>query len=231
VCSSDLKQYAKMLNEAANTMLVSDDTGDHYPRYVTRNPAFGPAVPIIDLHVEYGGIASVKPNGYRVLPGKDNLPVTQVSWHGAMLYCESIGKRLPTEIEWEAAVVGRDHRRFPWGAEAPRCGQVNVPIGDAATSRCSEIAAAAHPVGESPQDVTPEGVHDLAGNVTEWTASSDLPVAQAAHAVTASLPRVIRGGSWGGSLLDYASGKRAKPPYTMGANIGFRCAMDVDQTN
>jgi formylglycine-generating enzyme required for sulfatase activity len=224
------EQFAIVLNEAANTFVVSDDTGKHYPRYVTRNPFFAPVVPIIDLHPEHGGIASIKPDGYRVLPDKGKLPVSQVSWHGAALYCESVGKRLPTDSEWEAAASGGDHRRFPWGTDAPRCGQVNVPSGDATTSPCRDANADSRAVGTSIQDVSPEGVHDLAGNVAEWTASSGLPGTQADRAATANSPRIIRGGSWGAALLDYSSGKRTKPPSTMAANIGFRCAMDVDQS-
>jgi len=223
------EQFAEVLNAGANTFLVTNDSEGHFPRYVRRNPAFGQEVPMIDLEPDQGGIASIKPNGYRVIPGRDKLPVVQVSWYGAKMYCESIGKRLPTNDEWEAAFRGHENRRFPWGADLPRCGQVIIAGNSeiAASSPCHQFDAA-QPVGTALQDVTPEGVHDLAGNVAEWTSSTGGPNGSAAQVQTQSSPRIIRGGSWNRPSKERATARIGKPPITMGNNLGFRCALNAD---
>ena len=222
------EQYAKMLNDLANTMIVTDGA-DNYPRYVRRNRTAGQEVPVIDLHPEQGGITSIIPNGYRVIPGREKLPVVQVSWYGAKLYCESVGKRLPANDEWEAAWRGREDRRFPWGGDLPRCGQVVVASSSEvpASSPCRQFEAA-QPIGTALQDLTPEGVHDLAGNVAEWTSSPGGPGNSATRPQTDSSPRIIRGGSWSRPSRERSSARTGRPPSMMGNNLGFRCALDAD---
>jgi formylglycine-generating enzyme required for sulfatase activity/predicted Ser/Thr protein kinase len=231
------EQFATMLNSIANTLIVANnsdkdadkDSGKNYPRYVRRNPTAGLELPIIDLHPEHGGISSITPHGYRVLPDRDKLPVVQVSWHGAKLYCESLGKRLPTESEWDAAVRGRENRRFPWGSDPARCAQVVIPSDgeNGPPSSCKPFDAA-QPVGTAIQDVTPEGVHDLAGNVSEWTSSSGGPGSHAVREQTDSSPRVIRGASWNIPSTNPARPRIGKPPFMMANNLGFRCALNVE---
>src|SRR5262249_20265763 len=95
-------------------------------------------------------------------PGREDLPINSVSWAEARDFCAWAGKRLPTEEEWErAAAGGTEQRAFPWGNADPGDGVCwkRPPDG----SPCA--------VATSPQDRTPEGIFDLAGNVKEWTAS------------------------------------------------------------
>ncbi|MGB9873210.1 MAG: formylglycine-generating enzyme family protein, partial [Anaerolineae bacterium] len=92
---------------------------------------------------------------YRVGPELEDLPVGYVSWYGAAAYCAWLGKRLPTEAEWEKAARGTDGRLFPWGNEwDPRW-----PMYDTGDTR---------PVGINPLDISPYGVHDMLGNEVEW---------------------------------------------------------------
>jgi len=141
-----------------------------------------------------------------------------VSWFGAAAYCRARGKRLPTEAEWEMAAGGGEKRRFPWGDAEPRCAERDgVIFAGAPRAPCKKREGAA-PVRSASQDVTPEGVHDLGGNVAEWVQDDG----GADHPDT----RVVRGGSWAGTAFDVRSAKRDfRAPATLQlVNVGFRCA-------
>jgi formylglycine-generating enzyme required for sulfatase activity/predicted Ser/Thr protein kinase len=219
------EEFARLLSNYSAVFPVEEDHDDHYPRYVHRAHTDGSDI-IYDLHAEHAGIVYEK-RDYRARPGYEKLPAVQMSWVGAKLYCETAGKRLPTEDEWEAAARGHDDRRFPWGSELPRCGDVviasdgKVPM----QGTCPPGDAAKRPVGFSHQDVTPDGIHDLGGSVAEWTSSPYIEGSRhAGPEVSRDTQRVIRGGSWAASLMVRTSGRSRRPPETTGTNLGFRCA-------
>jgi serine/threonine protein kinase len=94
---------------------------------------------------------------------RDDHPINCVDWNQADAYCKANGKRLPSDVEWEwAARSGPVRYKYPWGFEAP---DVQLCWSGFAkrTSTC--------PVGAYPKGSDSYGIHDLAGNVREWTST------------------------------------------------------------
>ncbi len=158
----------------------------------------------------------------------DNLPVTGVTWRHAKAYCEVSGKRLPTEMEWEKAARGHDGREYPWGNEWDDT-KLNAGTGEGWPHNVA-------PVGSYPQGVSPYGVHDMAGNVMEWTADwyDAYPGSDYTSEDFGEKMRVVRGGGWGGlghyviSHFYRASYRfNLGPGYTF-VDLGFRCAKTPD---
>ena len=136
--------------------------------------------------------------------GRSAHPVVSVTASQADTFCRWIGRRLPTEVEWEwAARGGGALRRWPWGPNAPDTQRVNVQFGP-------DEATTLQPAASYPDGATPDThIFNLAGNAMEWTATpyQSYPYnpdsAQArwdGDPVAAPAGLVVRGGSFKNDL-------------------------------
>lgn len=162
-----------------------------------------------------------------------NLPVERVSWHDANEYCQKIGKRLPTEAEWEWAAKGGQYWTFIWGneAESNRANFCDRSCDKRWKEKQFEDGYShTAPVGSFPANGY--GLHDMAGNVYEWVMDwYDADYYEKSPNDNPQGPKkgnnkVIRGGSW----INYSVGVR--PSDRTEANpsdrinfVGFRCAL------
>ena len=166
--------------------------------------------------------------------GKEDHPVTWVSWHAAMAYATWTGKRLPTETEWEyAARGGLAHQSYPWGNSIDvSMANYNGNVGDTTT------------VGT--YHANNYGLYDMAGNVWEWcldeyqsnfyrNSSHWNPIAGTTRIqdLTSAFKnvhtsRVLRGGSWFTEHQSVEVSTRAEsPPRYADFDLGFRCVKDT----
>ncbi len=174
-------------------------------------------------------------------------PAAGIPWYTARDYCEFVGKRLPTESEWEKAARGTTGNLFPWGNEWATCERAIIEDEQGRKGCVPKKIDPPRfmptmPVGSRPAGVY--GLYDMAGNSWEWVQDWYSPYKSCGEACFGKDPkgpcggaetcpgythRVLKSGSWWWPAT-YARGSKRRhndPGYKEEYHhFGFRCAKD-----
>jgi formylglycine-generating enzyme required for sulfatase activity len=193
----------------------SECGGDEKPRHQVTVDSFH-----MDTHevtqAQYERVMGKNPSNFK---NCSDCPVENVSWDDARSYCSKVGKRLPTEAEWEYAARGGKDGEVRHGS-----------LGDVAWYD-GNSEKKTHPVGKKAPNGF--GLYDMLGNVWEWCSDwydegyyAKSPLKDP-HGAESGANRVLRGGSWYyGPGIVRASNRGRNTPDDRNFNIGFRCVRD-----
>ncbi len=179
----------------------------------------------------------IAPPSYIPTPGFEQAaaptsPASSLTWHEARAYCRYLGKELPSSAEWEKALRGGlqigaarnrwPRRNFPWGiTQVPHQANLN-----------DEVPRGIRTVGAFAADVSPYGVIDMAGSLTEWIGSAPTGETDPARFFRDSW-RMTRGGNWSetpaNDLVNFMPIENARPGDTRTFTIGWRCVTRENQ--
>jgi iron(II)-dependent oxidoreductase len=165
----------------------------------------------------------------QIAPPNPDAPVCHVCWFEAEAFARYVGKRLPTETEWEIAAswypATRRQRTYPWGEAAADASRANV----------DQLTFSTASVDVYPENVSALGCYGMIGDVWEWT-SSDFhghpgfqaePYKEYSEVFFGSEYKVLRGGSWAtrpGAIRN--TFRNWDYPIRRQIFSGFRCARD-----
>ena len=169
------------------------------------------------FEVTYEEFIIFKPQA-KYLTRQINLPVRGVNEYEAEAYCIWIGKRLPTEYEWEKAARGGNNRLFVWGNNFEK--------------DFANFGKQVMPVNSLGNDISSYGVWGMNGNVSEWTSSWYHPYPDSDHRDKnyGKKFKVTRGGSIQkrkhGFMKEFTMipHRNIAPPEMRFWDTGFRCA-------
>jgi formylglycine-generating enzyme required for sulfatase activity len=169
--------------------------------------------------IEYQGVMQVNPSEFNEC---SNCPVENVSWNNAQAYCDSVGKRLPTEAEWEYAIRGNTSSHYYWGDS----------LDDNYVWYSGNSDFKTRPV--STRKPNSWGLYDMSGNVYEWVSdlyfyySSDSVYNPIGGTEAFLIHRVIRGGSWNSTESLRSTHRGFNIPTHSSNNLGFRCVLPLN---
>jgi formylglycine-generating enzyme required for sulfatase activity len=190
-------------------------------------------------------------DGYVPLSGFENHPVVEVSWYGAVAYCDWLTTktdqtyRLPTDAEWEKAARGDasknsafgHQRRFPWGDGIDSSNANYYDSGDPFDTRTTPIGyydGTTHGGFFTNDNASPYGACDMAGNVSEWCSDwynasyySTSPITDPLGPLTGNT-HSIRGGNCENLTKSLRSASRGIGCYPNSTYhfVGFRCVRE-----
>ena len=226
-CSEPIEPESDMVLIPAGPFTMGLDPAEEIPSFVPDRTSSKNAQPqheitldafYMDIHeVSYGEFLKFKLKA-RYTEGRLSHPVQGISWFEADAYCLWLGKRLPTEPEWEKAARGLKGNLYVWGNEFKR--------------ENANFGKSVQPSAKRPRDLSDLGVYDLNGNVSEWTASwyQPYPGSTFKDPNFGGKYKVIRGGAINkrehGFLKQFAllPYRNFAPPQMRSWDTGFRCA-------
>ncbi len=224
--SAPLLDTRDMVLVPAGEFLMGSADAEGYPNERPRHKVFLDAFWIDKFEVttaryrafaEKAGLAVHK----QPFPDKDDCPVLYVDWNEAQGYCRSLGRRLPTEAEWEKAARGGSPARYSFGDDERK-------LGDYAWY-WDNSGKRVHPVGKKNPNAF--GIYDMHGNALEWTADHynanfySVSPERNPQGPAEGGDRVVRGGSVYVSADLCRCAQRMKgPPANQYSARGFRCA-------
>jgi len=204
VILSRIKRWAEMVTVPAGKFIYQDDK-DEEDRVNLKEYS------IMKFPVTNALYQEFDPNHRSRFPlysSQEDQPVIGINYYEALIFSIWLGKRLPTEKEWEKAARGIDGRDYPWGeAQGYQNGFTNT---------CDFLLGQTSPVLEFEQGISPYGCFDMSGNVWEWC----VQLYSSRH----TTQRIVRGGSW----LNYMVHSKCKfrnsfDPSERHLAVGFRC--------
>ncbi len=173
-------------------------------------------------------------------PSREALPVNCLGWDEARAFCRFHGGDLLTEAQWElvASATGDEGETlYPWGDDPPSCeGQIYGRPEWPLTDVCEDVGYGPAPPGTGLDDVTPLGVHDMGGSVSEWVLDAPEPYDARCWASLGLVDpacveddadhREYRGSGWSVGAFEMLSSVRpARAPVTrLFPHVGLRCA-------
>ena len=155
--------------------------------------------------------------------GNDLRPVENVTWDNAKDYCNKLGKRLPTEVEWEYAARGGTESKYFWGDEM-----------DGAYAWFLENSdGKSHGIAQKMPNGF--GLHDMLGNVWEWVMDCNGDYYETSYEDPVKVcaddsMRILRGGAYNNESYALRVSTRfgRSTNYNRG-DAGFRCVQDIDK--